>query len=321
MLESTLKDLTLAYLKAADVERGCTPSTLKQFRNRLKIFCEWLPAEADVSSFSLPILYDFLYFVRGKTWQGKTIGANTVLTYFDALKSFGNWLVDTGRKTDNPARQVRLPDKTAREIQRYSDDLIAELITGCDHLPSLRQSALAKAVLMVLTTTGIRRSELLNLLLSDVDTRSRILVVRHGKGDKRREVPLVPEAVQALHQWKKQREATNLPYLFTTHATARLGDDGLRSLLRQIAAAAGHRGMKITCHPMRHNFACWASDNGVPIRSVQAILGHARLSTSEGYMSSSPKNLQQKVAALPSRVSTEQAKASAPRFSIRRRRG
>jgi len=111
------------------------------------------------------------------------------------------------------------------------------------------------------------------------------LIIRSGKGQKDGIVPLVAEVVAAVADWLRERGDCKHPFLFDIDGARRMADEGLRTLLKQVAAAARRRGApNFLPHSLRHNCADRMHRNGAPLRDVQAMLRHERLTTTEKYL-------------------------------------
>jgi integrase/recombinase XerD len=145
------------------------------------------------------------------------------------------------------------------------------------------------ALLEILYATGLRVSELVGLRLSSLSRDGRIVTVR-GKGGKERLVPLGEEALRAIENWLPLRAALlgkksrTVPWLFPSRAAeGHVTRDGFAKQLREIALAAGLDPTKVSPHVLRHAFATHLLANGADLRSVQQMLGHSDISTTQIY--------------------------------------
>jgi integrase/recombinase XerD len=151
-----------------------------------------------------------------------------------------------------------------------------------DALLSALRQPLYRAIAMVLYGTGLRIDEALSLEVKDIDGQRGVLRVRHGKGDRAREVKLSP----GLYQWLRgywDRERPALPHLFASRRTGRPPtQDAVRAAL---AAAAEEAGITkpVRPHVLRHSYATHLLDAGTDVRVIQALLGHRSLSTTMRY--------------------------------------
>jgi site-specific recombinase XerD len=193
--------------------------------------------------------------------------------------------VERGWRPDNPALAVRLPKKDAAIRIICSQEEQEQLLAGCEREPDPVRRAMLRAVLAVFLYAGLRRQELLDLQLRDLDLAESALLVRSGKGSKSRCLFVCPSCIQALRQWLAVRPKTDHPFLFVTDRRRRLGDDGLRKLLEAARSLADLRDhVHITPHALRHAAATRLQQNGADLRSIQVFLGHSSLATTAQYL-------------------------------------
>ena len=149
-----------------------------------------------------------------------------------------------------------------------------------------------RAMVAVLLFCGLRRQELADLKLSDVDLRSRWLKVRRGKGGKGRSIPLAPEAAEAINDWLEFRPQVDHEYLLTGLGGRRLEKNGLVGVFRAVARRAGVDRKGVSLHTLRHTFASLLLQEGCDLVSIQELLGHADLSTTAIYLHLDAAHLQ-----------------------------
>ena len=156
-----------------------------------------------------------------------------------------------------------------------------------------------RALVMLLVFTGIRRSEAAGIQLEDLDLERGLLLVR-GKRDKQRVVPLTPETVAALQEYLACRRPTPSRALFITRQGEALASPGraINRMLERILRRAGLADQGITPHKLRHTFATHLICNGVDVRTVQELLGHADLQTTGKYLHSDTRTKQAAVGKL-----------------------
>lgn len=144
------------------------------------------------------------------------------------------------------------------------------------------------AMIEILYSAGIRRNELISLNLDDIDFRSCEILVRKGKGDKERLVPVGAGALEALREYIAVRKRFMKPgrdhdALFLSSHGWRINPETLSARIRQLKAKAGVTSKGI-CHVFRHSFATHTLTNGAPIHAIKRMLGHEHLSTTEMYI-------------------------------------
>lgn len=141
-----------------------------------------------------------------------------------------------------------------------------------------------RAILATLLYTGIRRSELVALRLTDVDLETRTLTVRHGKGGRSRVVPLRDDLIALLRDWLELRPDGDHDLLFTNRIGQPLGKHGLQEAFRRAVRAAAIERRGVSIHTLRHTFASTLLQNGADLVSIQTLLGHTSLDTTAVYL-------------------------------------
>jgi len=205
------------------------------------------------------------------------------------VRTFFAWAVRSGRLEVDPSLRLvtarsgaPLPTVLSQDAARRTLDLAAE--TASDGQPFAVRDW---AMLEVLYGTGIRVGELCGADLTDVDLRERTLRVT-GKGDKQRVVPFGVPAARALEQWQRVRPATPSTALFTGVRGGRIDQRQVRTVVHRATAASG---TDLAPHGMRHSAATHLLEGGSDLRTVQEILGHASLSTTQRYTHVSAERL------------------------------
>jgi integrase/recombinase XerD len=214
------------------------------------------------------------------------------------VRSLYKFLVDEGRLAGDPAADVAVPAVPAGIPKALAEDEITSLldaVVGDD--PRARRD---RAILETLYGTGIRISELVGLSLGDVDLESRLLRA-FGKGSKERLVPLGRHAVAALGEWlapsgrgalspQQWSRRGDQEAVFLNRRGGRLTRQGAWLVVKRYGDAVG-LGAKLSPHVLRHSCATHMLDHGADIRTVQTLLGHASISTTQVYTKVSTERL------------------------------
>jgi len=253
------------------------PRTVESYRRDLTHFADWFrngPADADVET-----LERYLAQLRADGLSPATIARRTA-----ALRSFYRHEVLVGRRADNPAAELELPRsrrKLPRTLSAGEAERLIEAARGTTPR-SLRDRALVE----LLYGAGLRVSEAVGLERAGVDL-DRRLVRCIGKGDKERIVPVGRQAADALRRYlargRPYLDRRHRPELFLNAQGGPLTRAGAFLILRKLAAAAGLEPERIHPHLLRHSFATHLLEGGADLRSVQEMLGHADLATTELY--------------------------------------
>lgn len=196
-----------------------------------------------------------------------------------SLRSFYKFLWLEGVMQENPMSSVSSP-RSKRPLPSFLTldevDRLLKAVEGGDWIQTRD-----RAILEFLYSSGLRVSELASLRLEDVDFGSELIKVR-GKGKKERLIPVGGWALKALRAYLGSRLEIRTQYIFVNKKGARLTPRSIERLLKKYAHAAGIL-KKVTPHTLRHTCATHLLDRGADLRSVQEMLGHANLSTTQIY--------------------------------------
>jgi integrase/recombinase XerD len=214
--------------------------------------------------------------------------ARTQARRLSSLRQFFRFLCSEHHRKDDPSRALDAP-KLGRTLPKYlSEDDIGRLFKTVDRMHGFENARL-KALLELLYAAGLRVSELVNMPLAAVQFERGFVQVK-GKGGKERMVPLGEPAIKAIKAWLPYRkdmlgEKNSSPYLFPSRygQTAPLTRQRFFQLLKDIGAKAGIDPARLSPHVLRHAFATHLIEHGADLRSVQTMLGHADIATTQIY--------------------------------------
>jgi integrase/recombinase XerD len=253
------------------------PRTVDAYRRDLAHLADWLggsPADATADQ-----LAAYLARLRADGLAATTIGRRAA-----AIRSFFRHQVLLGARTDNPAADLDLPRRRRalpRTLSAAEAERLVEAATGTTPR-TLRDRALVE----LLYGAGLRVSEAVTLDRQSVDLENR-LVRCIGKGSKERIVPIGREAAEALRRYlargRPHLDRRHRPELFLNAQGGALTRAGAFLILRKLAEKAGLEPERIHPHLLRHSFATHLLEGGADLRSVQEMLGHADLATTELY--------------------------------------
>jgi integrase/recombinase XerD len=269
--------------------RGFTAQTNTARAVHLRRFIRWCAERSvdrpqDVTRPILERYRRYLYHYRKKS--GEPLSFATQQQRLLPLRAFFKWLARENLILSNPASELELP-RVHRRLPSHilSRDDIERVLTLTNVHGEL--GVRDRAMLETLYSSGLRRGELVNLKLYDLDLRNGSLFVREGKGKKDRYVPLGQRAIDALrHYLDDVRPALVLEpddgSVFLHEFGEPFEKNRLSDLVKRYLLAAGI-DKPGACHLFRHAMATQMLENGADIRFIQAILGHAQLSTTEIY--------------------------------------
>jgi integrase/recombinase XerD len=267
------------YLGALRTEQGASPNTLAAYRRDLHDFLAFLPARRrDPARIARD---DVVRYVERLRARG--LAPSSVARRVSALRGYCRHLVREGELARDPTELVdvrRAPRPLPKALSRAAAAALVEA-------PDLSRSRgiRDRAILELLYATGIRASECLALRLEDLNLTAGYVVCT-GKGNRQRLVPVGAEAlarVRAYLRDARPRHARRRDsgHLFLSPRGGRLSRQALWVIVRRAAAAAGVR--RVSPHVLRHSFASHLLEGGADLRSVQAMLGHADISTTQIY--------------------------------------
>jgi integrase/recombinase XerD len=259
-----------AFLEMLAAERGAARNTLLAYESDLR------QAEAAVGA---PLAQAGAEPLR-RYVAALPVSARSVARKLSALRHFYKFLLREGVRADDPTEQLEGPQRRPGLPRVLSEAEMAALLAAAQGLPE-RQGRLACAVLEMLYGTGLRVSELLGLPRAALSGERALLMVR-GKGGRERLVPVSRAglaAVAALHEGTRPQR-----WMFPGRGPARpLTRQALFALLRRLALAAGLDPARISPHVLRHAFASHMLAHGADLRSLQTLLGHADIATTQIY--------------------------------------
>jgi integrase/recombinase XerD len=253
------------------------PRTVEAYRRDLQALAAWLGHSP--STVTTEELERYLAELRAQGLSGSTIARRVA-----SLRSFFRHLVLIGATDSNPAAELELPRRTRRLPRALSPSEAERLIDAAAGTTPrhLRDRALVE----LLYGAGLRVSEAVGLDKGGVDLDQR-LVRTVGKGGKERVVPVGREAVEALRRYlargRPHLDRRHRPELFLNAHGGGLTRAGAFLILRKLAAKAGLEPERVHPHLLRHTFATHLLEGGADLRSVQEMLGHADLATTELY--------------------------------------
>ncbi len=283
------------FLRRLQAEAGASPYTVRNYRQALGEFSLWHQGQRQQPPPWLQLSRaDFRAYLRFLGHQ--RLGRAAVMLRFSALRSFYRQFVRAGRLAASPLHDIALPRRERRLPQFLTatqteallnaprDEWLALKARAADPsaaIHSLRDAA----VLELIYSCGLRISEVCGLRAGDVDGESRLARVR-GKGRKERQLPLGRPAWVALSQYWAAMGGVPAPDLPAfpreSDATLPIYPRIIQSRFKHYLAAAG-LDPALTPHKLRHSFATHLLDRGADLRSVQELLGHERLATTQVY--------------------------------------
>lgn len=272
----------------SDFIRGYAKTTISRYQNAIRVFCN----DSGVS-----LIQDVNdkntreFFIHGRSVRGWN--ANTFITYHKSILVFFRWCVENGHLPSNYAQDIELP-KLAKSLPKSLKKAAAlrllEVIYNYPydyHFLRYRNHAIFATFLYA----GLRKSELLNLKMTDVDLENQTIFINKGKGAKDRFIPISQTLRRILSTYILQRKRLNkyCPEFFASlNRNQGLTDSGLRRIVKKLKDASR---IDFSIHRLRHTFATLMVEGGCDIYSLSKMMGHSDISTTTIYLSATAEHL------------------------------
>lgn len=282
-----LTEVARRFLRACAVERNLSPHTIAAYRRDLEQFLEWARRShvEGVGDLDRTLLRRYVAGLAERKYARRSIARKA-----SAVRSLLKWALLHDVIAEDPAADLAVPklDKPLPKVMKETD--VARLceLPPRDDPVGLRD----RAILEVLYGSGLRVSELCEMDLDELDLRAGAITVM-GKGRKERRVPLSPPAVDALDLYVRAARPALCredppPAVFLNTRGRRIGPRGVRAMLERYMKADG---APVGPHALRHAFATHLLDGGADLRTVQELLGHEDLATTQIYTHVSAERL------------------------------
>lgn len=278
------------FLEYLTVELGLSANTRQAYERDLRLFCKTLGFKNSDALVNVSREQITGYMTQLKE---KGLAAATIARKLAAIKAFYRFMTAEGYMDANPAEVVEAGTKGIKLPRVLSEDEVVRLLNQPDITTA--EGFRDRTMLEVLYATGMRVSELINLTLERVDLNMKYIIA-FGKGSKERIVPLGSAAAEFLQQYlekvrpKLTHAGRNTNIVFLAFG----GHELTRQRFWQIIRAYGRKAninKALTPHILRHSFATHLLDNGADLRSVQELLGHSDISTTQIYTHLTNKRL------------------------------
>ena len=290
------------FLEYLEVDRGLSNNTLVSYHFYLSRFVDFATSQGvrNVGQISQELIHRYrLYLNRLNNRQNENLKKNTQNYHLIALRQFLKYLSKNNIESLD-SNKIELAKQEPRQVSFLEGYDLAALLQApmTAKQPNTLIKLRDRAILELLFSTGLRVSELARLKINDINLKKSEFTVR-GKGNKLRLVFLSEEAKSALKKYLEARQDTE-PFLFISHGKINqasssqygLTPRSIERLVEKYALAAGIT-KQITPHTLRHSFATDLLINGADIRSVQQLLGHASITTTQVYTHVTDQQLRQ----------------------------
>lgn len=272
-----MRDYIREYLSYLRVEKGLAANSIEAYERDLAKLKEWTSKNGmDLLALKRNDLREWLIDL-----SGAMLSENSKRRLLSSLRGFYKFLMFEGHITENPAENLDSPQKSFYLPKFLNQSEVEQLLSQPE--TSTEAGLRDRALLELMYSSGLRVSEAVNLKLSDVDLDAGILTTT-GKGSKTRRVPVGSSAVEWLKSYlalRRKPENIEVSNLFIEPSGRPLTRQAIHGLVKEYSERCGLKG--VSPHTLRHSFATHLVQNRADIRSVQQMLGHADISTTQIY--------------------------------------
>ncbi len=265
------------FLEYLFVEKGRSLNTIKSYERDLKKFIAFLSdKKTDITEFKKEDILAFIAYLRDSDFESSSISR-----MLSSIRMFCRYLIIEGIRKDNPSEILHNPRGWKRLPKALSTEDIMKLL---DSIKDTQMAERDQVIFELMYASGLRVSEVVQLRVEDVNLEAGFLRVI-GKGGKERVVPLSEHTIEAVKNYlynirPELLKKKNVPFLFVSKRGAKLTRQRIWQCLKEYARRAG---IELSPHVIRHSFATHLLEGGADLRSVQKMLGHADISTTQIY--------------------------------------
>ena len=270
----------VAFLNSLIIEKGLSKNTIQSYESDIYQLYQWNISKnkkriTEIKKIDTSQYISYLF--------SQNLKSTSVNRKISSLKTFFNFLLKKKLINANPFADQIMPKKPVSLPKSISEDDVVKLLDApkSDSLIGLRD----KAMLELLYASGVRISELVNIKFSDLDLERNIIKV-FGKGSKERLVPFGEDAAQCISAYiderKKNKDIASIKYIFLNNRGSKISRHAFWHRLKEYCLEIGLK-QDISPHTLRHAFATHLLNRGADLRSVQVLLGHSDLSTTQIY--------------------------------------
>ena len=270
----------VAFLNSLIIEKGLSKNTIQSYESDIYQLYQWNLSKnkkliTEIKKFDTSQYISYLF--------SQNLKSSSVNRKISSLKTFFNFLLKKKLIEANPFADQIMPKKPVSLPKSISEDDVVKLLGAPkeDSLIGIRD----RAMLELLYASGVRISELVNIKFSDLDLERNIIKV-FGKGSKERLVPFGEDAAQCISAYiderKKNKDIASIKYIFLNNRGSKISRHAFWHRLKEYCLEIGLK-RDISPHTLRHAFATHLLNRGADLRSVQVLLGHSDLSTTQIY--------------------------------------
>lgn len=284
------------FCEYSRVIKGLAPRTLQRFHYSV-LFLKKFLGVTKIEEITPRKVQEFFYYGRSERhWS-----AQGFLHYHKSINMFFKWCVKNGYMPVNPIDDIEIPrleKKLPEKLTKQESMRILEYVYNYPWESSFVRCR-NYAIFSMFIFAGLRKQELLNLKMMDVDIENLVIFIRQGKGSKDRTIPMSYTLAQNLRKYTNEREKLRktCPEFFTSAVNnGGFNDIGIRRLLKKMSDETGYR---IAAHKLRHTFATLMMEGGCDIYSLSRMMGHTDIKTTCIYLYASVEHLRGQITKHP----------------------
>ena len=280
-----------AFLEYLSLEKKCSPHTLKAYQANLEAFEVFITEQGSLEAIEEVSYGEIRAWIVSLIQSGNT--PRTVNRKLSALRSYYKFLLRIGSIPVSPLKEHKALKTDTKVALPFSQEEIQRLLAA-DFFPGDYTGVLQRTVIQLLYYTGIRRSELIELKVQDVDLSEGLMKVL-GKRNKERLLPLLPEIktqlTQLLEQQKQYQISRESEHFFVNSRGKKLSEAFVYETVKTYLSKVSTK-TKRSPHVLRHSFATHLLDQGADLNAIKDLLGHSSIAATQHYTHSSMKKIQ-----------------------------
>lgn len=272
-----LKDLIEDFLRYLLIDKNYSNNTIESYKNDLRLFLEF-NNNTNIKNIDIKKVKDYIVYLNDKNLNEKSISRN-----ISCLKSFYKFLLIEKKVDTNPIDSLYMP-KISKKLPNTLDE--EEILKLLNFPLTDSFSYRNKAMIELMYATGLRVSEVVNLKLYDIDLNNATIRTM-GKGSKERIIPMGDYALNYLSIYLNEYRNSMLKgyscdYVFVNNHGKQMTRQGCFKIIKKLATDVGIN-KELSPHTIRHSFATHLLKHGADLRSIQELLGHSSISTTQIY--------------------------------------
>lgn len=280
-----------AFLEYLSLEKKCSSHTLKAYQANLEAFEVFITEQGSLETIEEVSYGEIRAWIVSLIQSGNT--PRTVNRKLSALRSYYKFLLRIGSIPVSPLKEHKALKTDTKVALPFSQEEIQRLLAA-DFFPEEYTGVLQRTVIQLLYYTGIRRSELIELKVKDVDLSEGLMKVL-GKRNKERLLPLLPEIkrqlTQLLEQQKQHQISRESEHFFVNSRGKKLSEAFVYETVKTYLSKVSTK-TKRSPHVLRHSFATHLLDQGADLNAIKDLLGHSSIAATQHYTHSSMKKIQ-----------------------------